>query len=112
MVVNYYSCINNTIWYHVHMKAKLIAKEKMLLKDGYILELVVWQLPLKTKDRPHGYKYRLYFGNSKGECLVRYDNETGKGDHKHINNKEIAYKFVNKNKLFKDFYRDITLFLE
>jgi hypothetical protein len=38
------------------MKAKLIFKEKNLLEDGYIVELVLWELPEKTKDRPHGYK--------------------------------------------------------
>ncbi|MGH8524670.1 MAG: toxin-antitoxin system TumE family protein, partial [Gammaproteobacteria bacterium] len=27
-------------------------------------------------------KYRLYCGRG-GRCLVRYDNETGKGDHRH-----------------------------
>jgi len=89
------------------MKAKLLFKEKNLLEDGYIVELVLWKLPRKTKDRSHGYKYRLYFGDSEGNCLVRYDNESGKGDHKHIGKKEIAYEFVDKNKLIEDFYHDV-----
>ena len=89
------------------MKAKLLFKEKNLLKGGYIVELVLWELPLKTKDRPHGYKYRLYFGDSEGNCLVRYDNENGKGDHKHIGKKEMAYEFIDKDKLIEDFYNDV-----
>lgn len=40
-------------------------------------EFVVWELPNKTSDRPHGYKYRLYYGDDKGVCLVRYANEAG-----------------------------------
>ncbi len=28
-------------------------------------------------------------------CLVRYDNEAGKGDHKHIEDREQAYQFVD-----------------
>lgn len=94
------------------MKAKLLFKEKNILENGYILELVLWELPRKTKDRPHGYKYRLYFGDYEGKCLVRYDNENGKGDHKHIGEKEIAYEFVNRDKLIKDFYNDVTYSLK
>ena len=41
--------------------------------------MVLWQLPKPTKDRPHGLKYRLYYGLADGTCVVRYDNETGKG---------------------------------
>jgi len=94
------------------MKAKLLHSEKDQLDDGSVLELVLWKLPKKTRDRPHGYKYRLYFGNSEGECLVRYDNETGKGDHKHIGNKEISYTFLDKDTLFKDFYHDVICYRE
>ena len=90
------------------MKAKLVFKEKILLDDGFIVELVLWQLPVITKDRPHGYKYRLYFGDSDGNCLVRYDNESGKGDHKHLGKEEMTYKFVDRDKLIKDFYHDVT----
>jgi len=89
------------------MKAKLLFKEKSILEDGYILELVLWELPQKTIDRPHGYKYRLYFGDGKGRCLVRYDNESGKGDHKHIGKKEFTYEFVDRDKLINDFYKDV-----
>lgn len=89
------------------MKARLLFKEKKILEDGYILELVLWELPQKTKDRPHGYKYRLYFGDREGKCLIRYDNESGKGDHKHIGEEEIVYEFVDRNKLIKDFYNDV-----
>lgn len=89
------------------MKARLFFKEKKILEDGYILELVLWELPQKTKDRPHGYKYRLYFGDREGKCLIRYDNESGKGDHKHIGEEEIVYEFVDRNKLIKDFYNDV-----
>ena len=48
--------------------------------SGLIVEAVIWQLADPTADRPHGLKYRLYCGRG-GECIVRYDNETGKGDH-------------------------------
>jgi hypothetical protein len=51
--------------------------------QGHVLvEMVIWTLPRASNDRPHGLKYRLYCGRD-GNCLVRYDNETGKSDHRH-----------------------------
>jgi hypothetical protein len=69
--------------------------------------MVIWELPNKTPDRPHGIKYRLYHGDKTGHCIVRYDNESGKGDHKHINNKEVFYKFISVEQLMKDFISDV-----
>ena len=39
--------------------------------------------------------------------LVGYDNETGKGDHKHINGRELSYRFVDIDTLMRDFLRDV-----
>ena len=89
-----------------YMKAKLIYHDKKEA-GGYITEVIIWQLPKKTSDRPHGIKYRCYYGNIFGRCLVRYDNETGKGDHKHLDNKEIPYRFINVEKLMQDFICDV-----
>ena len=61
-----------------------------------------WTMP----DRPHAIKYRLYFGRS-GKCLVRYDNEAGKGDHRHIGDKEFPYRFVSLARLRRDFESDV-----
>src|SRR5262249_15236738 len=44
-----------------HMPAKLLYRQKFLYPDGAIREMVLWQLPRPTKDRPHGLKYRLYY---------------------------------------------------
>ncbi len=92
------------------MRAKLIYKSKFIYKDGFIREMVLWQLPQRTKERAHSLKYRLYYGDHTGKCLVRYDNETGKGDHKHIGYKEIIYNFETVEKLINDFLNDIKNF--
>ncbi|UZR30987.1 DUF6516 family protein [Methylococcus mesophilus] len=42
-----------------------------------------------------------------GERRVGYDNERGKGDHKHIGNQEAPYRFVNPQQLMADFMADI-----
>lgn len=56
--------------------------------------------------RPHALKYRLFFGRA-GRCLVRYDNESGKGDHRHIRGKEMPYRFVSLARLRRDFESDM-----
>jgi hypothetical protein len=69
-------------------------------------EMVIWQLPTSSPERPHGLKYRLYFGRD-GQRIVGYDNERGKGDHKHILDVEKRYKFTTPQKLVADFLADI-----
>lgn len=88
-------------------KAVLLLHEKVVRADGTIVELIIWRLPRATPDRPHGLKYRLYFGRD-GECLVRYDNETGKGDHRHVGGRETPYRFVSVAKLRQDFESDMS----
>jgi hypothetical protein len=69
--------------------------------------MVLWQLPAASVTRPHGLKYRLYFGQADGTCLVRYDNEIGKGDHRHFIDRETPYRFKNVETLVADFLSDI-----
>ncbi len=40
--------------------------------------------------------------------MLRYDNEAGKGDHRHIGDDEIAYRFTSPAALFDDFMADIA----
>ena len=55
--------------------------------DGSTVEVVIWEVPEPVPPSKHGYKYRLYYG-ANGVARVRYDNERGKGDHRHIGDKE------------------------
>jgi len=89
------------------MQAKLIYQEKYVYTDGAIREMVLWQLPQKTTENPHGLKYRLYYGLGAGTCVVRYDNETGKGDHMYKRNREEPYQFKDVETLVADFLYDI-----
>lgn len=74
-----------------------------------VLQMVLWRLPASSVDRPHAFKYRLYLGRDGGN-LVRYDNETGKGDHRHVGPEEAeeAYTFTTVDKLLQDFKADCT----
>lgn len=72
-----------------------------------IIEMVIWELPSPLPGCEHAYKYRLYYGTVKGGCLIRYDNERGKGDHKHLGVKECTYEFKSLRRLIEDFRRDV-----
>ena len=89
------------------MEAKLLIRRKVVYPDTAIAEFVVWQLPQADPERPHGYKYRFYYGKH-GQRLVGYDNERGKGDHRHYIETELAYEFVSIHQLLADFERDIV----
>ena len=85
----------------------LIAQAKEVRDDGSIVEIVVWELAEPLPPCAHSYKYRLFFGAS-GACFVRYDNERGKGDHRHTGGAETSYEFTDLVTLLADFERDVT----
>ena len=89
------------------MAAGLLYQEKYIYSDGAIREMVLWQLPRISPDRPHGLKYRLYYGLGDGTCLVRLDNDSGKGDHKHVGSQEEGYDFIDAETLVTDFLAEI-----
>lgn len=89
-----------------YMPAVLIAKAKEVRDDGSIVEVVVWRLPEPVPPSTHHYKYRLYYGAA-GVSRVRYDNERGKGDHRHLGGREEDYVFTTIEKLLADFERDV-----
>lgn len=89
-----------------YMNAVLLAKAKEVRDDGAIVEVVIWQLPQPVPPCSHRYKYRLYFGQG-GQDRVRYDNERGKGDHRHSGRLESAYRFTTLDQLLADFERDV-----
>ena len=89
------------------MKARRIFYDKALLPDGAIVEMVIWQLPAPSPERPHRLKYRLFYGRD-GRRIVGYDNERGKGDHRHYDNEGSAYVFSDPDQLTRDFGADIA----
>ena len=88
------------------MRATQIAALKEVREDGSVVEVVVWLVPEAVSPNRHSYKYRLYFGKD-GVCRVRYDNERGKGDHKHVGEIEEEYIFESLERLLGDFKSDV-----
>ena len=55
----------------------------------------------------HEFKYRLAYVVD-GICVLRYDKEVGKGDHRHFGQRESAYSFTTPEALLAGFERDIA----
>jgi hypothetical protein len=88
-------------------KAHLLFHRKVNYDDGSIAELTIWQLPEATIERPHGLKYSLFYGRQ-GVRLIGYDNERGKGDHRHYGNKEEKFVFRSVDQMVRDFIEDVA----
>jgi len=90
-----------------HMAKATLLLDYKARQGELTLQMVLWKLPRPTTDRPHGIKYRLYLGQE-GRTLVRYDNETGKGGHRHAgaDETELPYRFASLEKLVADFRRE------
>lgn len=87
------------------MKAKLLHKFRQAYGEG-IIEGVVWEVPTPIPPSEHPYKYRLVYIVA-GERIIGYDNERGKGDHKHIGALEVVYVFKDVSTLLADFKHDL-----
>jgi hypothetical protein len=88
------------------MKARELFNRRVPVAEQAFAELVLWELTESLSGSSHAYKYRLAFV-VEGVCVLRYDNEAGKGDHKHVDGREVKYRFVSVDKLVADFFDDV-----
>lgn len=89
------------------MKAVELLRTRVIYADTAFAELALWQLPKPLAGSARQFKYRLAYV-VRGVCVLRYDNEDGKGDHRHFRGKQSAYAFTTPEKLLADFQRDIS----
>jgi hypothetical protein len=83
-------------------QAELIFEDKQVLEDGSIVEMRIWRVPAAVPPSAHTFKYSLFYGRP-GEVAVLFDNERGKGDHRHIADVETTYRFETPERLIEDF---------
>jgi len=88
------------------MKAKLVFHQRIDYDDGAIVEMVLWRVSAPVPPSTHRLKYRLFYGRADVR-EVGYDNERGKGDHRHFQGEETAYYFTTVEKLMADFWSDL-----
>jgi len=65
--------------------------------------------PVEGSDHPYKYSLALVVA---GECVLRYDNERGKGNHKHEGGDESNYVFTTLSQLLSDFKADVRRILK
>lgn len=89
------------------MKAVQLVGTRIVYSKSAFAELVLWRLPKSLEGSEHAFKYRLAYVVC-GECVLRYDNEVGKGDHRHFGKKQRLYAFTTPDQLIADFLKDIA----
>lgn len=92
------------------MAAALIEKSRTVLSDTAFFEVTLWHVPIPVPGSLHPFKYRLALV-VRGECVMRYDNERGKGDHRHIGSDEEVFAFTSLEALFDAFQADMERIL-
>jgi hypothetical protein len=93
------------------MPAELLLDERHVLGETAFAELVVWRVPAPVRGSQHEFRYRLALVVD-GDCVLRYDNEAGKGDHRHDGKKEYEYQFKTAERLLADFWVDVKEMLK
>jgi Family of unknown function (DUF6516) len=87
-------------------KAVLLLHRRRYYDDGAISEVKLWLVPEAVPGSAHPFKYSLFYGYP-GRRAVGYDNERGKGDHRHLDHLESIYEFISLDTLLADFEADV-----
>lgn len=88
------------------MKATRAFYDRGEYPDGAIVEMTIWIVSKPVSGSAHAFKYSLFYGYP-GRRLVGYDNERGKGDHRHVEDREERYAFSSVEQLVADFMADV-----
>ena len=88
------------------VRAELLLRERHQLDSKSFVEMRVWRVPRSVRASGHEFKYSLAYV-VEGECVLRYDNEAGKGDHIHWADEDRSYNFTTPEQLLADFWLDV-----
>lgn len=89
------------------MQATLVMDERRILAEDRFIAMTIWHLPYPSRSSRHNYKYRLALVVDE-TCVLRYDNEAGKGDRKHLGEREVPYIFTSLEQLVDDFLAEVA----
>ena len=87
-------------------QAVLLLHRRRHYDDGATSEMKLWLVPGPVLGSVHRFKYSLFYGYP-GRRTVGYDNERGKGDHRHRDDVETPYRFTSLDQLLADFEADV-----
>jgi hypothetical protein len=86
--------------------ATLLLHRKRRFDDGAISEMRLWLVPNPVRGSRHLFRYSLFYGQE-GQRSICYDNEAGKGDHRHDGDREESYRFTTPEQLIADCPKDV-----
>jgi hypothetical protein len=86
--------------------ARLLLRERRVIAEDRFAEIVIWRLPRPIAGSEHRFKYRLAFVVNE-VCVLRFDNEAGKCEHKHDGEIEVPYAFTTLAQLATDFWNEV-----
>ncbi len=93
------------------MKATLLFDRRIAISETAFVEMVLWRVPAPIRASSHVFKYRLAL-IADGLCVLRLDNEAGKGDHMHIGDMERPYGFIDPDRLVADFLTEVNRWID
>ncbi len=93
------------------MDAIDVVNRREFLQTNLLQEIVIWRVPLPLRGSVHHFKYRLALV-ADGVCVLGYDNEAGKADHRHIGTIESQYVFSGVRALFQDFDTEVARWID
>lgn len=86
-----------------NMQAMPILDDRYPQGDNAFVAVRVFKVPAAVRGSAHRFKYSLAYVVD-GVCVLRFDNEPGKGDHFHRGDVETAYAFTSLERLLADFW--------
>lgn len=89
------------------MRASALMQRRVVIAADAFVEVTIWRVPQPVPPSAHAFKYRLAYVVA-GACVLRYDNERGKGDHRHVGAATTPYVFSTPDQLMADFNADIA----
>jgi hypothetical protein len=89
------------------MKAVALVRRRVIVATDAFVEVVIWHVPEPVPPSTHLFKYRLAYVVEE-RCVLRYDNERAKGDHRHTEATEEPYGFSTPDQLMADFEADVA----
>jgi hypothetical protein len=89
-----------------NMQAALLLKERRVLAEDRFVDVAIWRLPKSVSGSAHDFKYHLALVVD-DVCVLRFDNEAGKGDHKHVGAQQEPDAFTTLTQLLADFWQGV-----
>lgn len=78
------------------MSAEPVMNERHVRDAATFVEIVIRRLPRPLRGSKHRLEYRLALV-SRGDCVLRYDNEAGKRNHRRVGHVDERYGFTDSD---------------